>query len=80
MTSAAEKFRVEMPKEFRLGFDENGTVTNLEAPDMKFDKYRETHLEYSESLGEASKSIDIETYLTNGELIELCRELFGGAR
>lgn len=83
MTSVTEKtheFKVEVPKEFRLGFDKNGTVTSLEAPEMKFDKYREIHFEYWETFGNASKSISIETYLTNGELIELCSELMGVTR
>ena len=77
LTSATEKFMVEIPKEFRLGFDKDGTITSLEAPEMEFDKYRETRFEYSENLGEASKSISIETYLTNGELIKLCHLLMG---
>ncbi len=79
MTSANEKCRVEMPKELWLGFDDKETLTSLEAPEMELDKYREVHFEYSEDFNNAHKSINIETYLTYGELIELCRELFGGA-
>ena len=77
MTSATEKFNVEIPDEYKLKFDPHGVMTSLETPEMKLDQYRETHFEYSESFGEAHKSINIETYLTNGELIDLCRELTG---
>ncbi|MBQ1450000.1 MAG: hypothetical protein IIZ12_03590 [Eggerthellaceae bacterium] len=75
MTSATEKFNVEIPDGCEFKFDPKLTLTSLEAPEMKFDKYRETRFEYSERLGEASKSISIETYLTNDELIKLCHEL-----
>lgn len=54
----------------------SGIITTLEEP--KFDKWRETHIDYTESLGEAYKSISIETYLTNGELVALVRELTRG--
>ena len=46
----------------------------------EFEKYRETRFEYSENLGEASKSIRIEAYLTNDELIELFCWLIGVER
>lgn len=51
------------------------SVFKLEDSKMNIDKYREIHFEYSESFGETHKSINVETYLTNGELIDLCREL-----
>lgn len=54
----------------------SGIITTLEEP--KFDKLRETHIDYTESLGEAYKSISIETYLTNDELVALVRELTRG--
>ena len=80
MTSATEKFNVDIPDGYKLKFGPQGVLTSLESPEMKFDQYRETHLDYSESFGEAIKSISIETYLTNGELIELCSELMGVTR
>ena len=52
-------------------------ITTLE--ELKFDKWRETRIDYTESLGEAYKSLSIETYLTNDELIALVRELRGDA-
>lgn len=51
-------------------------ITTLEEP--KFDKWRETHIDYTESLGEAYKSLSIETYLTNDELVELVVKLLRG--
>ena len=50
-------------------------ITKLEEPII--DKWRETHIDYSERLGEASKSISIETFLTFDELLKLCRCLVG---
>ncbi len=50
-------------------------ITTLEEP--KFDKWRETHIDYTESLGDAYKSLSIETYLTFDELMELARALRG---
>lgn len=50
-------------------------ITTLEEP--KLDKWRETHIGYTESLGEALKSLSIETYLTFDELVELVRALSG---
>ena len=55
----------------------SGIITTLEEP--KIDKYRETHIDYTESLGEALKSLSIETFLSNDELITLVRELRGDA-
>ena len=52
-------------------------ITTLE--ELKIDKWRETHIDYTESLGEAYKSLSIEAYLTNDELIALVRELMGDA-
>lgn len=50
-------------------------ITMLEDPTI--DTWRETHIDYSERLGEASKSISIETFLTFDELLTLCRLLLG---
>ena len=52
-------------------------ITTLEEP--KFDKWRETHIDYTESLGEAYKSLSIETYLMFDELTALVRVLRGDA-
>jgi len=52
-------------------------ITSLGEP--KFDKYRETHINYTESLGEAHKSFSIETWLTYDELIALVRVMRGDA-
>lgn len=46
--------------------------------ESKFDKWRETRIDYTESLGEAYKSLSVETYLTHDELIALVRELTRG--
>ena len=51
-------------------------ITTLEEP--KFDKWRETHIDYTESLGEAYKSLSIETYLTFDELMTFVREMLRG--
>lgn len=48
-------------------------ITMLE--ERKFDKRRETHIDYTESLGDAYKSLSIETYLTFDELAELVGRL-----
>ena len=50
-------------------------ITRLEEPII--DKWRETHIDYSERIGEASKSFNIETFLTFDELLTLCRSLLG---
>lgn len=50
-------------------------ITSLGEP--KFGKYRETHIDYTESLGDAHKSFSIETFMTFDELVELVRELRG---
>ena len=52
-------------------------ITTIEEP--KLDKWRETHVDYTESLGEAYKSLSIETHLTFDEMIALVRELRGEA-
>lgn len=65
MISANEQSKVEVPK----------PVMSLEESEIGVEPYRETRFEYSENLGEAKKSISIETYLTSGELIKLCHEL-----
>ena len=51
-------------------------ITMLEEP--KFDKWRETRIDYTESLGDAYKSLSIETYLTNDELVALVHKLMRG--
>lgn len=50
-------------------------ITTIEEP--KLDKWRETHADYTERLGESYKSLSIETYLTFDEMIALVRELRG---
>ena len=50
-------------------------ITTLEEP--KFDKWRETHIDYTESFGESYKSISVETWLTHDELVAIVRELSG---
>ena len=57
----------------RIAEKVNVPITTLEEP--KFDKWRETHIDYTESLGEVHKSLSIETYLTFDELAELVRRL-----
>lgn len=52
-------------------------ITTIEEP--KLDKWRETHVDYTESLGESYKSLSIETHLTFDEMIALVRELRGDA-
>ena len=52
-------------------------ITTIEEP--KLDKWRETHVDYTESLGESYKSLSIETSLTFDEMIALVRELRGDA-
>lgn len=51
------------------------TITVLEEP--KFDQYRETRITWEERLGESSRNLDIETYMTGEELLQLVRELLG---
>ena len=48
-------------------------ITTLEEP--KFDKYRETRIEYMESFGESYKSIGVESNLAFDELVAIVREL-----
>lgn len=45
----------------------------------EIDQYRETRIDYTERLGDACKSLNIETYLTFDELIAIVRELRGDA-
>lgn len=52
-------------------------ITTLE--EQKFDMRRETHIDYTESMGDAYESLSIETFLTHDELIALVRELRGDA-
>lgn len=50
-------------------------ITTLKEPTI--DAWRETHIEYVEHLGNADKSINIETFLTFDELLTLCRSVLG---
>jgi len=50
-------------------------ITTLEEPTIE--ARCETHIVYTERLGDASKSFNIETFLTFGELLTLCRSLLG---
>ena len=60
----------------RIAEKANAPITTLDEP--KFDKWRETHIDYTESLGEAYKSLSIETYLTFDELMTFVREMLRG--
>lgn len=51
-------------------------ITSLNEPE--FGKYRETHIDYTESLGEAYKSLSIETYLTAEEIMQFVGKMMGG--
>lgn len=77
-TEKAEHYNVNVPDGYKLTFDKFGVLTNLDAPKMEFDKYRETHIEYTEKLGDATKSLTVETYLTANEFFKFAHELFGG--
>lgn len=74
-TEKSEHFDVRMPDGFKMRLGESGLVTSLEAPRMEFDKYREMHIEYSERLGDAHKSIEVETCLTADEFFKFVREV-----
>ena len=50
-------------------------ITVFEEPTI--DKWRETRITWEERLGESSRNLDIETYLTGEELLQLVRELLG---
>lgn len=54
-------------------------IVTTKEPEMTIDKWRETRIDYTESLGDAYKSLSIETYLTFDELVALVRELRGDA-
>ena len=53
-------------------------ITVLDEP--KIDRWRETRITWEERLGESSRTLDIETYTTDEELLQLVRELMGGGR
>lgn len=74
----AEHYNVKVPDGYKLGFDKHGTVTSLEAPKVEFDKYRETHIEWVERLGDSERTLRMDTYLTSAELRGVVRELAGG--
>lgn len=50
-------------------------ITTLEEP--RIDQYREMRVKWSEHLGNSSRSLDIETYLTAEELMQLVDKLRG---
>ena len=50
-------------------------ITVCEEPTI--DKWRETRITWEERLGESSRTLDIETYTTAEELLQLVRELLG---
>lgn len=52
-------------------------ITTLE--ELKIDNLREMRIDYTESLGEAYKSLSIVTSLTFDELAAIVRELRGDA-
>ena len=54
----------------------DGLITTLEEP--KFDKWRETHIDYTESFGETYKSFSVETHLMFDELMTLVHALLRG--
>lgn len=58
----------------------NIDIPIIDAPEPSFDKFRETRFEYTENMGDAYKSVSVETFLTYSEMVRLCHELMGGAR
>lgn len=52
-------------------------ITTLEEP--RIDQYREMRVKWSDHLGNSSHSLDIETYLTAEELMQLVDKLRGDA-
>lgn len=48
--------------------------------DVRFDKLRETHFVYTESLGESYRKLKFEIYLTFDELMQLIHELNENAK
>ena len=52
-------------------------VMSHEEPELG--KWMETHIEYTEGLGVARKSLDIVAYLTFDEMVALVCKLIGGA-
>lgn len=73
----AERYNLKIPEGTRLEFNPDGLLTTLDIPETKVDAYRAVRLEYSESLGEAYKSLTIETRLTFEELTALRIENIG---
>lgn len=53
----------------------NAPMTISEEP--SFDTWREVRIEYLECLGDASKSFNLETFLTFDEMMQLCCALLG---
>ena len=74
-TEKAEHFDVKVPDGYKLAFDKFGMLTNLDAPKMEFDKYREVRIEWSEYKGDDSRTLNVETYLTADELFKFVREV-----
>lgn len=54
--------------------NDNLIVTDFDKQ-PEIDQYRETRIEYTESLGSAYKSLEVETYMTHAELLETIREV-----
>ena len=54
---------------------ENMTIVMPEKPSI--DQYRETRITWEERLGESGRTLEIETYTTAEELLQLVRELLG---
>ena len=50
-------------------------ITVCEEPTI--DQYRETRITWEERMGESSRTIDIDTYTTAEELLQLVRDLLG---
>lgn len=42
-------------------------------------QYSETRIEWEERLGDSSRTVNIEAYMTADELLQLVRELMGGS-
>lgn len=69
--SNAEHFNISMPDGLGLELNPDGTIKKIDAPKAEVMKWREVRLEYTESLGDAYKSLTIETFLTFDELTKL---------
>lgn len=52
-------------------------TTETDKPKPKYEFSRETRFEYTENMGDAYKSVSVETFLTYNETVRLCHELMG---